>query len=557
MPYRSPYIYTKNRAQMWRASSLMLVISALVLLLSACTKSGTLIGNGTPAATQVLTIPLIGITNAPSFDPTVELDANGQILMKMLYSGLVHTDKNLQVIPDQATWDSSSNQKTYTFHLKSGITFADGTAVTAQTYVDSWTYAFRSTNVSPQIAAEAYNIVGARALHTGQSNVLSGVRALDTHTLQVILLQPAPYFLAQLANPLFFPINQKLVTAFSGQTWPVSVVQQGVGTGPFIVKDFVPDINMSLVPNPHYYGNKLTLTQVNVNFENDARVAYTANRNSNYDLVWNLVQDDQLAANQLKGFTSVEQLQTDALFFNTTQAPFKSVAVRQAFAAVINKQTYAQTTMGNTVLAAGSMWPSGLSCYPYNKVSDPPSSVTAYNTAQARTLLKSAYPDQSSIPSVTFSYPTSQMTTTMATALKSMWQALPGIKINLQPLDMESYQQELQKHTLQFGLVNWQATFADPYAFAEPFLASSSNNVAQWHSSDYDRLIAQANATTGTARQSLYSQAAQLLLKQAPVVPLDHRCMAGLIPNWIEGVVINAQGLYFGDWSGVKILSHS
>jgi oligopeptide transport system substrate-binding protein len=562
MPYRSPRIDLKH-GYMWRmwckpsTPSNLPILFSLLLLLAACTKSGTLIGNGTPAATQVLTIPLIGVTNAPSFDPTVELDANGQIMMNMLYSGLVRTDKNLQVIPDQASWDISSNQKIYTFHLKSGLTFADGTAVTAKTYIASWIYAFRSTNVSPQIVAEAYNIVGARQIHTGKSKTLSGVRALDTHTLQVTLIQPAPYFLAQLANPLFFPINQKLLASVQGETWPVSVAQQGVGTGPFIVKDFVPGIKMSLLPNPHYYGNKLTLTQVNVSFQNDPRVAYIANRNSNYDLIWNLVQDDQLAANQLSGFTSAELLQTDALFFNTTQAPFNSVAVRQAFAAAIDKQTYAQTTMENTALPAGTMWPSNMSCYPYHKASDPQSSVTEYNTAQARALLKSAYPDQSSLPSITFSYPVGQMTPAMATALQHMWQTLPGIKINVQPLDLFSYQQELKNHTLQFGLISWQARFADPYAFAEPFLSTSSQNVAQWHSADYDRLITQADATTGDARLSLYSQAEQLLLKEAPVIPLDHQCMAGLIPNWIEGVAINAQGLYFGDWSAVKILSHT
>jgi oligopeptide transport system substrate-binding protein len=560
MAYRSPNIDTNRdtkRGHMWSMPSIVLALCAMLLLLSACTKSGTLIGNGTLASEQVLTIPFIGTTNAPAFDPTAALDANGRMMMNMLYSGLVRTNQNSQVIPDQATWNISSDQKTYTFHLRSGITFADGTAVTAQTYLDSWTYALRPTNDATQVVTDAYDIVGASQLHTGQSNVLSGVRVLDPQTLQVTLTQPASYFLSQLATPFFFPINQKLTAAFKGEAWPVSVAQQGVGTGPFIVKDFEADVKMSLVPNPHYYGNKLTLTQLNVYFQNDPRVAYTANRDSSYDLDWNIVQEDQLAANQLQGFTSAEQLQTDALFFNTTQAPFTSVAVRQAFADAINKQSYAQTTMGNTVLPAGTMWPSDMTCYPYKKASDPASSATTYNIAQASELLKSAYPNQNSIPAITFAYPISQMTPEMAQALQSMWQALPGIKVNLLPLDTASYQQELENHTLQFGLVDWQAQYADPYAFAAPFLSTSTQNVAQWHSAAYDQLITQANATTGAASLSLYNQAEQLLLQQAPVVPLDHQCMAGLIPNWIQGVAINAQGLYFGDWSGVKILSHT
>jgi oligopeptide transport system substrate-binding protein len=550
MHYRSPYIYAK-RVHIWRAPSIMLVLCSVLLLLSACAKSGTLIGTGTPAAQQVLTIPFIGTTTAPSFDPTTELDANGKIMMNMLYSGLARVDKNLQVLPDQASWDISADQKTYTFHLKSGITFADGTPVTAQTYIDSWTYAFRPENQSSQLASEAAGIVGEQQLHAGQTKLLSGVKAPDEHTLQVTLTQPEPYFPSELANALFFPVNQKLIAAYKGQSWPVSVVQQGVGTGPFIVKDLVPDVKMSLVPNPHYYGNKLTLTQVNVYFENDARVAYIANRDSVYDLVWNLVQADQLAASALPGFTSAELSQTDTLFFNVTQAPFNSVAVRQAFAAALDKPGYATTTMGKSVLAADTIQPTNMSCNPY------PVQKSTYDVTKARNLLKSAYPDASKVPPVIFSYPTSQMTAVMANKLQSMWQALPGIKVKLQPLDANTYQQELSQHTLQFGLVSLHAKFADPYAFLEPFLSTSSQNVSQWHDTDYDQLIAQANTSTGATRLNLYTQAEQLLLNAAPVIPLDHQCMAGIIPNWIQGVAINAQGLYFGDWSDVKILSHT
>lgn len=550
MHYRSPYIYAK-RVHNWRAPSIMLVLCSVLLLLSACAKSGTLIGTGTPAAQQVLTIPFIGTTNAPSFDPTVEQDANGKIMMNMLYSGLVRVDKNLQVLPDQANWTISSDQKTYTFHLKSGITFADGTPVTAQTYINSWMYAFRPANQSSLITSEAASIVGVQQFHAGQSKVLSGVNASDAHTLQVKLTQPEPYFLSELANSLFFSTNQKLVTAYQGQPWPVSVVQQGVGTGPFIVKDIVSDVKMSLVPNPHYYGNKLTLTQVNIYFQNDPRVAYTANRASNYDLVWDLVQADQLAASPLQGFTSAELLQTDALFFNVTQAPFNSEVVRQAFAAALNKPGYAVTTMGKTVLAADTIQPTNMSCYPY------PVQKSTQDVTKASNLLKSAYPNLSKIPAITFSYPISEVTPAMAHALQSMWQAVSGIKVNLQPLDATVYQQELSNHTIQFGFVSWQAKFADPYAFVEPFLSTSSQNVSQWHSTDYDQLIARANASTGATRLSLYTQAEQLVLNAAPVIPLDHQCMAGIIPNWIQGVSLNAQGLYFGDWSGVKILSHT
>ena len=209
-----------------RCPAVLLVLCVLLFVLCSCGGgSGTLIltnGQPTLASSQTLALPLIGETDVRTLDPSSQLDASGRLVMGMFYSGLVRLDKDFHVLPDQANWDISNAGTTYTFHVKPGVAFADGMPVTAQTYIASWTRALtphRASNranqinyTTPQPYTLALPIVGARELHDGTAQTLSGVQAVDDHTLSVTLTQPTPTFLQSLALPFFFPVNQELVT---------------------------------------------------------------------------------------------------------------------------------------------------------------------------------------------------------------------------------------------------------------------------------------------------------------------------------------------------------
>src|SRR5947199_8964303 len=112
----------------------LLFLSTFFIILTACS-SGNIINttpSRTPATSQVLRFPNVGITNIAVLDPALGPDANSLLAVNMIYSGLVRSDKDLNVVPDQATWRVSADGKTYTFTLRPGITFSDGTPVTAQ-----------------------------------------------------------------------------------------------------------------------------------------------------------------------------------------------------------------------------------------------------------------------------------------------------------------------------------------------------------------------------------------------------------------------------------------
>jgi oligopeptide transport system substrate-binding protein len=540
------------------ALNLVPTLVAMLLILAAC---GNNISAGTTptaisgtrlAAKQVLTFPNVGIADSDPLDPAQVSDPNTELIVNMVYSGLVTSDSDLNVVPDQATWDVSANNRIYTFHLKPGITFSDGTPVTAQTYVYTLTRALLPEVQSSIAALYEGAIVGANDVMKGKTKTLLGVKAIDALTLRITLSQPTPYFLQMLTNAIFFPLNKQVIDEYGQVDWTNHVVGSGIGTGPFMIQEWVPSVKMVFVPNPHYYSNKTRLTEVNMIFAGDATTALTTYRAGQYDFVWNIAAADQVAAKGLPGFTRGTQLETDALFFNNKTPPFDNAVVRQAFAYATDKVTLAHTVFFDSVAPAPTIIPPGMPGYQESNAGIP------YNTNMAKSLLESIYPDVTTVPPIIFSYASSQISSQEASALQGMWQNALGITVTLRSVETTAYNDELNKHQVQFGFIPWNADFPDPYdCLTLNLFSTAANNYGDWNNPTFNQTATQADkALSGDMRMLLYNQAEQVALQNVGWLPLDHQTLAAIIPSWVQGVRINANGLYFGDWSKVYLMRH-
>jgi ABC-type oligopeptide transport system substrate-binding subunit len=466
----------------------------------------------------------------------------------MIYSGLVRLDKDLNVIPDQATWTISADRKVYTFNLKTGLFFSDGTPITAQSYVYSMTRALSPAVNSTDAMLFLGPIAGAAALNAGSTTTLSGVKALDARTLQITLDSPTEYFLQALTNPLTFPLNQKLIQQYHDPNWTNHVVGHGAGSGPFMLKAWRHNTKLVLVPNPYYYGPHTRLNEVDMIFAVDAHDAFQAYQGGQYNFVWNIIPGDLSAARGLAGFTSQSLLETDALFFNTQTPPFDRTEVRQAFAYAIDKSLLAQSTLDNSVIPATTIIPTGIPGY------QPGLSGLPFDKAKASASLQTVYPDVTEMQPVTFSYPSPLFSSTVAIALQQMWQTALGIQVTLRPLETNAYNLEANNHVIQFGFTQWSADFPDPYdVLALNLLPNEAGNLGMWQNQQFEQIVKQAEQSSGAARLNLYSQAEQVAINDVGWLPIDHQTMNAVIPATVHGVSLNHMGLYFGDWSGVYL----
>ncbi|MBO0796149.1 MAG: peptide ABC transporter substrate-binding protein [Ktedonobacteraceae bacterium] len=528
-----------------QALALGLLCGALAL--SAC-GGGNTAGTPARAARQVLTLPNVGTTDLATLDPAQGEDANSQIVFSLLYSGLVRVDKDLHVVPDQATWSISPDKKVYTFTLRPHVRFADGTEVTASTYVYNWTRILRPETAAAQAPLLMRDIAGADEVAAGKAQTLSGVKAVSEQVLQVTLKQPAPYFLAELANPLFFPLNQAVIGQDGAKDWVGRVAGSGVGTGPFLLKQWERNIRMVFVPNPYYYGSKTALTEVDMFFVSDATTAFKTYRANQGDLVWGLAPEDQVLVKKSPDFVRKVLLQTSALFFDTTKPPFNNVAVRKAFAYATDRVGLVHSQFDDSVEVAKTILPPGMAGY------QPDYAGLPFDKKMARSVLQSAYPDLANLPQITFAYPSSQMTPDMASALQRMWQSTLNVQVTVRPVEETAYGDAIARHEVQLGLVQWTADFVDPYDFLVMHLLSSAGgNGGYWSNRDFEHAIGLAESHAGEERIGLYQQAERIAIEDVGWLPLYHQMMAAIIPAWVHGVTVNGNGLYFGDWSDVYL----
>lgn len=536
------------------------MLSALVLILASCSGSsptstltpGT---SATPAlaGSQVLTFPNVGTADIGTMDPALGPDANSAVAVGMVYTGLVRFDKTLNIVPDQATWSISSDRKTYTFTLKPGITFSDGTPVTAQTYVYTLTRALLPELNSGIAGFFLGNIVGANEVASGKAKTLTGVKALNDTTLQITLTQPTEYFLDIMANSIAFPLNPNVINKYGQKKWPLEVAGNGVGTGPLMVKEWDHNVKMVFVPNPHWYGAKTRLTEVDMLFVNDPSTAFRAYQAGQYGFVWNITPQDLPVAKNIPGYTSQSLLQTDLIFFNNTKPPFNNTAVRQAFAYAIDKTTLVNAVFKGGAVAASTIIPPGMPGYQPGYAGIP------FDKSKAQALLQSVYPDVSKVPPITFSYPNSQISPLEAQVLQQMWQTALGVQVKLNAVELNAYNQETtaQPPVIEMGSTQWTADYPDPYDWLALNLTSgAANNSGDWKNPQFDSLVQQAEQSTGQARIQLYNQAEQLAITDVGWLPIDHQAMSAIIPTWVHGVSLNNTGLYFGDWSDVYLLQH-
>ena len=542
-------------ARVQRSSMLFFALSALMLVLAACGGSGTNTSTTTLASKQVLAFPNVGITDLATFDPAQGPDANSALAVGMVLSGLVRSDKNLNVIPDQATWKISGDNKVYTFYIKPNVTFSDGTPVTAQSYIDTWTRALLPSVNSPIASFYEAPIVGANAVNNGKAKTISGLKAVDAHTLQVTLTQPTPYFLEELTNSIFFPLNMTLILQYGQTNWVNHLEGSGIGTGPFMIKTWQHSVKLVMVPNPHYYGNKTKLTEVDMYFVKDQGTAFKAYRAGQYNFVWNMTPTDQAVAQTLPGFARASLLQSDLLFFDNSRPPFNNVALRQAFAYATDKKELATAVFKNSVTPAQTIIPPGMPGY------QPDYSGIPYDPAKAKSLFQSVYPDPSKAPAITFTFPSSQVTPDESAVLQQMWQTALGIQVKMQSVELSAYNTETSSnqttHAVEFGFTQWSADYPDPYDWLALNLTSTApNNNGGWKNAEFDQTIAQAETMTGSARITLYNKAEQIAISDVGWLPLDHQAVSAVIPSYVHGVTLNANGLFFDDWSNVYLLQH-
>jgi ABC-type transport system substrate-binding protein len=457
-------------------------------------------------------------------DPATSQNWAAYNLLQDVYNGLLgYKPDSTSLTPDIAAgWPVvSKDGLTWTFTLRHGVMFQPpvNREVHASDFKYSWERMLNPKTASPGVSF-FMDIAGAQEYNAGKAKEVSGIRVLGPYTLQVRLLKPYVPFKYIMATVYAYVVPHEIVDKY-----PKDFPRHPVGTGPFILEQWVPGQTFVLVRNPHYFHKGLPyLDKVVFNVGVQPSVAILQVQRGETDIPSDEISGlDYVRVDSNPQWRSrifrVPTVATQYLFMNTQVPPFNNRLVRQAVAMAIDKPRLIKVVTAGLASPTQGILPPLMPCY------NPKVKGWPYDPARAKKLLAQA------------GYPNGFSTTLLA-GVANLSQAVPeqllqrdlariGIKAGIKTAVSSTYDTLVSTpKAVAIGQNGWTLDYPDPSDFIDPILTSSSAvqggaNKAFYSNPTVDTLSAQADQEFDQAKRcNLYHRAEQIIVNDAPWVPL-------------------------------------
>ena len=453
---------------------------------------------------------------------------------RMVFEGLTVPDPlTLEPRPGQAyRWERSEDGLTYTFHLRPGLQWADGTPLTSRDFLWSWRRVVTASTASRN-ASLFYAIVGAEAFHKGTLTDSSqvGLAAPDDSTFVITLAQPTAYFLALTTYYPFVPVPRHVIEKH-GVRWTLR--QNLVGNGPFRWTYWRQNDRYEFVPSESYWDRKsVRLERVVAYTIDDLNTSTNLYKSGATD--WNpsgYIPSQYLS--YMKPYADYRTGRYQGTYFygiNVTRPPLDNVWARRALNLAIDREAISRDLLKGSREAWGRVTPSGYPGY------EGPVQVT-YDPARARECLaKAGYPGGKGFPRISILFNTSEDHRRVAEAIQAMWKRDLGIDVELTNQEWGSYLQSTTALNYDVARRAWIGDYLDPNSFLQILTSGDGNNRSGWSNARYDALLRRAARTLDAKeRFALMAEAEAVALDDAPFLPIYHYSTTELVKPWVRGL---------------------
>ncbi|ANF95987.1 ABC transporter substrate-binding protein [Paenibacillus bovis] len=461
--------------------------------------------------------------DSAALDPSIVTDGESLKIAQQVFDPLLaYKSGTTEVEPALAeSWTISDDGLTYTFKLRQGVKFHDGTDFNADAVVFNFN---RWSDPKSEFKFEGDSFDYYDSMFgPEEARVIKSVKAVDESTVEFTLNQPQAPFLQNLAMP---PFSIASPTAIEKEK--ENFKSNPVGTGPFVFKEWKRSDSITLDKNPNYWQQGLPkVDQVIVRSIPDNTARFNALQNGEIDLMEDLSPDDlaTLESNpDLQKFNR-PPFNVAYLGFNTTKKPFDDPKVRVALNYAVDKKGIIDAFFAGQAEPAVNPIPPTL--WGYNKeIQDYP-----FDLAKAKQLLADAgYPNGIDQELTFYAMPVSRPYMPDGRKVAEVIQASfaqIGVKVSIQSPEWATYLDDLSKGEKDdLFIIGWTGDNGDPDNFFYPLLDKDSiggNNYSQYVSEPLHKVLVQAQQETDQdARAKLYEQAQVIVKKDAPWVPLVH-----------------------------------
>ena len=468
-------------------------------------------------------------TNPAGLDPATASGVDSEVFDDTIYETLVYwAPQEAKIQPQLAErWEASADGKTYTFYLRQGVKFHDGTPFNAEAV---------KFNVERQINPNHPYAPKEAPMGQFMFGSMESISVVDDNTVRFNLKYPYGPLLANLTIN-----NAGMASPTAIQKYGAEYGKHPVGTGPFKFESWDKDVAITLLRNDKWWDAEGPSKQ---NYPwlkpgNDRRPYLDG---LIFKVIPNLaVQTEELLkgtvhvpydvstddAQRLKDspniqFQAIPFFSTGYLGFNVTKPIVSDVRVRQAIAMVIDKNAIANKVFSGWMTPAKSLTMPGMLGYPKD-LQD-----YRFDVAAGKALLAEAgYPNGFEIELLTHSNPrfTNPKGPKLAEAIQPMLAAI-GIKAKITVLEWPAYLDAMKAGTASMFTLGWGSDNLDPDNTLY-YLTSSKmipdGNRTRWNNPEANQLLDQAQQESNPdKRAAMYQRVEQLLHDEVPLIPLNH-----------------------------------
>ena len=502
-----------------RVASAWLAVAAVIIAAG---------GVASPAAAQPAGTLVVGLVAEPvNLDPAQVTDLNSNRVGRRIVETLVtFPEESTQVVAGLAeSWTVSRDGLRYTFKLRKGITFHDGTAFTADAVKFS---------IDRQTDPEhPFNKLGKYPFANYFFGNVKAVEIVDPSTVEFVLKEPRASFLTILTAAA-----ASIVSPTAAKKFGADYALQPVGTGPFKFASWDRGQRVVLERNPSYWRHAVKIDRVVYRpiVEDQARL--TELLTGSLDLIVGTPPDFVSHLESNPKITLLKQVGAHVWYLgiNNQKKPFDDKRVRQALNYAVNKDAIVRDVLKGT----GS--PSRGPVLPATWGADPGLKPYPYDPERARKLLAEAgYPSGFATSLwVPESGSGMQSPVAMSTVIQSNLKAV-GVNVALQTMEWGAYLAKLRSKEQELFALSWMAGNEDPDMVMYPLLHSSQwtpngPNRALYKNARFDELLHQARLVTDQGKRAeLYREAQRILVDDAPWIFIDHEIQTAAHGKRVQG----------------------
>lgn len=498
-------------------------IAALVALaMFAVLASGCGGGTQKPAAVKDSLVVAQG-TDVEDLDPHGIASTPSAIVTEHIFDTLVTLDKDFKIVPRLAeSWQSSPDGKEWTFKLRKGVKFTDGTPFNASVV---------KFNIERLLDPKV------KVLLRGYIDQVAKVEVVDEYTVKMILKYPHAPFLARLSSA-----SNAMMSSAAIQKYGADIARNPVGTGPYKVKEWVKGDKLVLERNEEYWGEKPAIKTITFKPvpDNNTRLAMLEAGDADIIVRVPPVEYDRLSKNDKLKVVRSNSTREIYMVLNVNNQYLKDVRVRQALNYAVNKEEIVKGILKDAGKAVDS--PLLAEMFPYKKVG-----AYEFNPAKAKQLLAEAgYPNGFKL---TIHHPVGRyledkrVIEAVQGYLKNV-----GVDAELKTMEWAAYLAFVRKPAdqaeTQAFLMGWGPWILDGDQMLYPLFVSDEfppggNNYGFYKNAEVDALLKKGTSTTvEQERADAYGKAQELIMKDAPWIFLHSEMQIVAMKKNLDGVVV-------------------